>query len=177
MQEAWKDIKGYEGLYQVSNLGRVKSLERKVWSGTTFYTRSEKLLKQWKCRSHNRDFYLYVTLSKHGIHKNVGVHRLVAQAFISNPSNLPEVNHKDGNKTNNVISNLEFCTCKENQNHSWSVLRRKSNKTKAEILDKLISLYRKNKNDDIKDILKDLSNEYGIDIIVYEWNDGKDNRD
>ena len=102
--EIWKDIAGYEGLYQVSNLGRVKR----------YYKNSkEKILKP---RS-NKDGYLRVVLYKEGKSKQYLVHRLVAQAFIPNPDNKPQVNHKDEDKTNNKVENLEWMTCKENNNH------------------------------------------------------------
>lgn len=101
MNEIWKDIKDYEGLYQVSNLGRVKRVK------------AGKILKGFKITKG----YVGVRLSKNGIVSNKKIHRLVAQAFISNPESKPQVNHIDENKTNNVISNLEWSTAKENSNH------------------------------------------------------------
>lgn len=101
MEEIWKDIEGFEGLYQVSNLGRVKS----------FYT--NRILK---CSTHPQG-YLTVTLCKDSTKYTKKIHRLVAQAFIPNPDNKPEVNHIDENKTNNNLSNLEWSTRKENVNH------------------------------------------------------------
>lgn len=102
MKEIWKDIKDYEGHYQVSNLSRVKSIK----------FGKERILKQ-----HIRGGYYSVVLSKNGILKIFKVHRLVAQAFIPNPNNYKEVNHKDENKANNVVSNLEWCDRKYNQNY------------------------------------------------------------
>lgn len=104
MKEIWKDIKEYEGLYQVSNFGRIKSLPRK---GT--YAR---ILKP----STNKDGYLQVHLCKNGKLKTFLVHRLVAEAFLDNPNNLPQVNHKDENPQNNNVENLEFCSAKYNTN-------------------------------------------------------------
>jgi len=100
--EIWKDIKGYETLYQVSNLGRVKSLPK-------FY-QGERILKSRK----DRYGYLYIGLIKSKIKKSFKIHRLVAEAFISNPNNYPIVNHKDENKLNNKSKNLEWCTAEYN---------------------------------------------------------------
>lgn len=97
MNEIWKDIEGYEGLYQVSNLGRVKS--------------KRKMLKPIEGE------YKKVGLSKNGIQQTYYVHRLVAKTFISNPDNYTHVNHKDENKHNNLINNLEWCTNKYNINY------------------------------------------------------------
>ena len=111
--EIWKDIKGYEGYYQVSNFGRVKSIERKVnkWDGIR--TINERILKQ--NLSHNG--YYFVSLSKNGKRRTYRVNRLVAEAFIPNPDNLPQVNHKEENKLNNNVENLEWCTSKYNNNY------------------------------------------------------------
>lgn len=94
MKEIYKEIEGYEGLYEVSNLGNVKSLI------------SNKILKPIK----DKDCYLFVGLYQQGKLKHHRVHRLVAEAFIENPNNLTEINHKDENKQNNTIENLEWCT-------------------------------------------------------------------
>lgn len=101
--EIWKDIEGYEGLYQVSNEGRVKSF----WSG------KEKILKQHNCKG-----YLEVGLyKKEDKQKYKLIHRLVAETFIPNPNNLPQINHKDENKTNNSVDNLEWCSRSYNINY------------------------------------------------------------
>ena len=104
--ETWKTIAGYEGLYQVSNLGRVKSLNYN-------HTGIERILMSRK----NRGGYLYVNLHKDGQRKTITVHRLVATAFISNPRNLETINHKDEVKTNNTVSNLEWMSIKDNNNY------------------------------------------------------------
>ena len=101
MKEIWKDIKDYEGLYQVSNLGRVK----RITTG--------RVLKPLK----HANGYLMVKLSKNSIVYTKTVHRLVAEAFIPNPEHKSEINHIDENKTNNNVSNLEWMTRKENINH------------------------------------------------------------
>lgn len=100
--EQWKPVDGYEGLYEVSNLGRVKSL----------WFCNEKILKSQK----RKDGYLQVFLCRNGKIKNFLVHRLVATAFIQNPEGFKQVNHRDEDKTNNIVSNLEFCDAKYNIN-------------------------------------------------------------
>ena len=120
--EIWKDIKGYEGKYQVSNYGRVKSLNYR-------HTGNEKLLKPIL----QTDGYLYVSLCKPL--KRFSIHRLVAEAFIQNPDNLPEVNHKDENPTNNHVDNLEWCTNKYNINYG------SRNKRVSESLSKKVYQY------------------------------------
>nr|DAX05603.1 MAG TPA: homing endonuclease [Bacteriophage sp.] len=106
MVEIWKDIKNYEGLYQVSNLGRVKSFRN--WHG-----KSERILKF----NINSSGYYRACLSKNSKQKYFFVHRLVAQAFIDNPNNYSVVNHKDENPKNNNVENLEWCTFKYNMNY------------------------------------------------------------
>ena len=113
----WKDIKGYEGLYQISDTGVVKSLERKIFGKHPWNTgilRKEKILK---CTIDNVGYHA-ANLCKDTIQKRIRVHRLVAECFISNIENKPQVNHKDGNKLNNNIENLEWCTDRENKNHA-----------------------------------------------------------
>lgn len=111
MVEIWKDIKGYEGFYKISNLGNIKSLPR---NGTIKY---EKILKP-----NNVAGYYQVSLQKNGIVEHKKIHRLVAEAFIQNPKEKKEVNHIDGNKHNNSVDNLEWVTTSENQIHSKYVL-------------------------------------------------------
>ena len=105
-KEIWKDIEGYEGYYQISNMGRVKSLERTVWKGKGYRIVPERILKAGA----NGDGYLQVNLSKDDKVKQPLVHRLVAIAFCENPKGYTEVNHKDEDKTNNRAENLEWCS-------------------------------------------------------------------
>lgn len=101
-KEIWKDIEGFEGKYQISSMGKVKSL----WFG------KEKILKNIKT---DRG-YIVVSLYKEGKQKNYYIHRLVAQTFLPNPDNLPQVNHRNENKTDNRVDNLEYCDSKYNNN-------------------------------------------------------------
>jgi hypothetical protein len=119
-EEIWRDIIGYEGLYQVSNMGRVKSLERDVASKNgSKRTVREQILKS----NTNQDGYLQVSLYYSGKMKTFKIHRLVCEAFHENPKNKPCVNHIDENKTNNAASNLEWCTYEENNNHGTHTAR------------------------------------------------------
>lgn len=101
MMEEWKEIPGYEGLYEVSNKGNVRNVRRNT------------LLRLQKTKYGYIQVYLY----KNGIRTGLRVHRLVAQAFLLNTDNLPEVNHRDEDKTNNRVDNLEFCDRKYNVNY------------------------------------------------------------
>ena len=130
MNEQWKDVSGYEGLYQVSNLGNVKALEREVLGKDgKIYHYKERILKSF----YNDTGYLHVALHKNGKRKTCKVHRLVAQAFIPNPNNLPIINHRDENKSNNLYTNLEWCDHKYNTNYGTRTERwREHNKDKHE---------------------------------------------
>ena len=107
--EEWKDIKNYEGLYQISSLGRVKSLPKERNNGIN----NEIILKQ--CT--DKKGYKRVNLYKNKKSTRVLVHRLVAEAFLNNPNNYPLINHKDENPSNNKVENLEWCTYKYNNNY------------------------------------------------------------
>lgn len=114
--EIWKPVENYEGLYEVSNLGRIKSLERTVWNkGRGYYkTVPERTLKGVS----DKDSYLVVYLCKNGKSKTHKVHRLVAEAFIPNPNNLPLINHKNEDKTDNKVENLEWCSYSYNNTYN-----------------------------------------------------------
>lgn len=107
MEETWKDIKGYEGLYQVSSYGRIRSIRNNIIRKTTYAGKG----------------YKRINLIVGGKAKYYYIHRLVAEAFIPNKENKPFVNHKDTNILNNNFNNLEWCTCKENNNYKDHNLR------------------------------------------------------
>lgn len=132
--EFWEDVKGYEGLYKVSNLGRIKAINK-------YYRHTEKNLKQIT----RKDGYKQIGLFKNGIGKNFYVHKLVAEAFLdkNNFKYMPDenrvqidlkklqVNHKDENKTNNCIENLEWCTIKYNNNYGTLIERQRKAKNRV----------------------------------------------
>ena len=117
MEEIWKDVVGYEGLYQVSNLGRVKSLSHHCVVGWADFMSKEKILKQ----STNNGGYKYVWLHKDGSKKIFKIHRLVAIAFIPNPNGFKCINHRDENRENNCVFNLEWCTHSYNNSYGTRV--------------------------------------------------------
>lgn len=122
MIEEWRSIEGYEGLYEVSNTGQVRSLDRYVKTCYEAYKLHKgKILSPAK----DKNGYLKVHLCYNGKHNIIRVHRLVAQAFLPNPDNLPEVNHKDEDKTNNNVDNLEWCDRKYNNNYGTKIERQK----------------------------------------------------
>lgn len=114
MLEKWKDINGYRGMYQVSNKGRVKSLERRVECGKGYRDLHSKILKP-----NNSDGYLFVVLHKGNKRKQYYIHRLVALHFIDNTKNKPTINHIDGDKKNNKLVNLEWSSYSENTRHAY----------------------------------------------------------
>lgn len=121
----WKDIKGYEGFYQINEYGDIRSIDHIRKNGKNGkYVQKGKNLK-WRV---NTSGYKVLRLSKNGKVRNEFVHVLVAKTFIPNPYNLPQVNHKDENKLNSNVSNLEWCTNKYNQIYSLGKkVRRKDN--------------------------------------------------
>ena len=118
--EIWKEIKGYEGLYEVSSEGRVRSLDRRVYDKTHQCYRS---LKGVILVNRKGNYYYQVNLCKNGISKNCYVHRLVAETFLSNPDNKPEIDHINTNYLDNRVENLRFATHKENMNNPESVVK------------------------------------------------------
>lgn len=121
--EEWREIKGYEGRYEVSNMGNVRSIPRQIINSLG---RKRNLRSVLLKKNHMKSGYMMITL---GNGKNVLVHRLVAKAFIPNKECRPCVNHLDGNKGNNTVNNLQWVTYSENERHSYDVLGKKPNKS------------------------------------------------
>lgn len=127
MKEIWKPIKGYEGYYEVSNLGNLRSMERIVkCNGYPKQTKTSLLLPLI-----DRQGYYYIQLHKEGKVKTFKVHRLVAMAFLPNDNHYKYINHKDENKGNNCVENLEWCTAKYNINYGTGIQRRVAKQMKA----------------------------------------------
>lgn len=120
MKEEWKDIDGYEGLYQVSNLGRIKSIPHvvKTWRGSFISKEIVRTLAK------DRNGYLMIYLCKNGKKKYHSVHRIVAKAFVANPHNYSVVNHINEDKSDNRVENLEWCDAKYNINYGTCIERR-----------------------------------------------------
>lgn len=131
MQETWKDIPNYEGLYQASNLGRIKGLRRYKQNHSKLQLVEEKIIKQY-VNKHNG--YVYAVLCKDGKEKNCRVHKLIATAFIPNPENKKTINHIDGNKANNRVDNLEWATNQENIMHAIETGLASTDRNKIAIL-------------------------------------------
>ena len=153
MREVFEDLKGYEDSYQISDFGRIFTKRRLV--GNQIYYGRELIPKITK------DGYLKVTLCKNGKSKKFYLHRLVALQFIDNNTNLPQVNHKDGNKLNNIVTNLEWCTKIENQNHAvrTGLMQRGQDRPSAKLTEEqVLEIYK------LKGILKsqDIANKYNV---------------
>jgi hypothetical protein len=116
--EVWKTIKGFENYYEVSSLGRVRGVDRVVNHKTSFFLNlKSKLIKPYL----NKNGYLFVNITKKSKSFNKSVHRLVCETFLENQHNKKDVNHIDGNKLNNEIKNLEWCTRSENLIHAYNI--------------------------------------------------------
>lgn len=142
--ETWKPVVGYEGLYEVSDLGRVRSLDREITTERGGRPFRYKMKGQIVIPHERRHGYLAVCLygkeSKNGRFSQKSVHRMVAEAFLPNPNGYSEVNHLDENKQNNVLSNLEWCNHKENCHHGTAIERRAAkfrNGPKSKAVDQL----------------------------------------
>lgn len=154
--EVWKDVKGYENLYEVSNLGRVKSKDR-----FTTGNRNRKLKGKILIQCKNNLGYCIVYLCKDGKPKTTRVHRIVAGAFIENPTNKPYINHKDGNPQNNNVDNLEWCTQKENIHHAFKTGLVKRHGKLAEYDEYILKTYKKySKHNNFRTIARELGVEW-----------------
>lgn len=128
--EEWRDIKGYEGLYQVSNLGKVRSLDRYVnYNDGTIHLHKGRMLDPIEIK----DKYLGVCLSKNNKRNIRSIHRLVMKTFLPNPDNLPQVNHINTCKWDNAIWNLEWCDAKKNNNNPFTIAKRINGKLSRKI--------------------------------------------
>lgn len=125
MLEQWKEISGYSGIYEISDQGNVRSMDRMTWNGKAYHKTKGKPVRQFL--SCERVKYYYVALCKDSKYKQISVHRLVALNFIPNPENKKYVGHKDSNSLNNHVDNLEWCTAKENE-----AIKRKNHPQKGE---------------------------------------------
>lgn len=162
--EIYKDIKGYEGIYQISNLGNIRSLNYNKF----------RILKLKNDRG-----YFTVCLCKQNIKKQHSVHRLVANTFIYNLQNKPQVNHINGIKTDNNINNLEWCTCKENIIHSWKSGLSKTNEDRLKkVIDKnsikVINIITNEIFSSIKEA--SLKSDYNEKSLGYQINKSKNNK-
>jgi hypothetical protein len=139
--EEWKDIKDYEGFYQVSNLGRVRSIDRvverirQVGNGPIRVKLDNRKGKIMSITISSTTGYSQLSLAKDGISKCVQVHKLVAESFISNPDNKSQVNHIDYDRSNNLVSNLEWVSCVENLRHSIPNMRYDNILNESQVID------------------------------------------
>lgn len=126
--EIWKEIKGYEGIYEISSYGNIRSIDRYI-----YYKNGRKQFYKGCLLSPviGKRGYVIANLNKNNKGNKVPIHRLVAKAFIPNPNNLSEVNHKDEDKTNNKVENLEWCDRKYNMNYGTLLERAVANKSKG----------------------------------------------
>lgn len=151
--DIWMDIDGYEGYYQISNLDKVRSLERRIKN----YPSGTRVMKAMPIKTRiNTTGYLTVDLSKEGDARRYKVHRLKATAFIPNPNNYPEINHMDGNKLNNRLSNLEWCTSSQNRIHAYKEGLKPSKLSKGDV-DEIIKVYPSK-------TLKELGTQYNVTL-------------
>ena len=138
--EIWKPVKGYEGLYEVSNMGNIRSVDRYVMNGNRCCLLKGKLKKAYLISTG----YLMVDLCKNGQRTHYLIHRLLAEAFIPNPNNLPCIDHINTIKTDNRVENLRWCSYKENSNNP---LTREHNKNRPkEVYEKILATKRKNQS-------------------------------
>ena len=156
MIEEWRPIEGYEGLYEVSNTGRVRSLDMYV-KGKGYRLHKGKVLSPAK----NKNGYLKVNLHCNGKRKTITVHRLVAEAFIPNSDNLTQVNHRDEDKTNNNVENLEWCDVKYNLSYGTARIRERDTKIQKGLCTGLSRKeYRKQYVENNRDKIREINRRY-----------------
>lgn len=158
MIEEWRPIVGYEGLYEVSSYGRVRSLDR--YDNRNCF-RKGKVLSPAK----DKNGYLKVVLNCNGKCKTTNVHRLVAQAFLTNPDNLPQVNHKNDDKSDNRVENLEMCNAKYNLSYGTARIRERDTKMKngwwtGLSKEEWRKKYKEKNREKIKEYMKEYSHSY-----------------
>lgn len=171
-EETWKDVFGFEGLYKVSNLGNILRLPKttsRISHGDIFY--GAKILST---DSLDKDGYVKTALRKDGKRYYLRVHRLVAEAFLENPDNLPVVNHKNGIKNDNRLINLEWCTISENTKHAFDELGRKGHSGGT---NRPVAMINKDTNRVIKvfDSIKEASIYLGLKGSTSVWQALQDN--
>jgi hypothetical protein len=175
MKEIWKDVAGFEGRYQISNIGRFKSVSRKIWNGHGYFISKEKMLKGWLDSAGYKRINIYKNKIKHVYM----LHRLVALNFIENIKEKPDINHKDGNKLNNHVNNLEWVTKSENTIHAWKTGLAKPHEVSVEQRMSCSKLNKKNKYKKKKRYSKKLLNNKNFkavkrklkkDSIIYTFN-------
>lgn len=163
--EKWKPIPDYENLYEVSSYGRVKSLEKYRYNNGGKQLLKERILRP----INNGNGYFMVRLYKNKTNKYYLIHRLVAEAFIPNPDNLPMINHRDEDKTNNVADNLEWCDAKYNSNYGTAIERTINTKIEKGYYNKELcfldskerkKLYNKQYKQEHKELHKEYMREY-----------------
>ena len=168
MSEIWKDINGFEGYYQVSNLGRVKSIERVIEYLSYGKKKTKKICEKIFKPQFNKSGYYMVNLSVNNMHYPKQIHRLVAEAFIPNPDNKPQVDHINTIRTDNRVENLRWCTQQENTDNPLSKAKHKeyysehigSNHHCAR---KIIQFTADNELLDVYDCIKDASEKLNVD--------------
>ena len=166
--EEWKNVIGYEGLYEVSNTGQVRSLDRYVkYSNGRIHLHKGKVLSPVK----DKYGYLTVVLSCNGKQKTIKIHRLVAQAFLPNPDNLPQVNHRDEVKLNNCVDNLEWCSAKYNLSYGTARIRERDTKIKNGYYTGLSKEeYRKKWCQENKDKIREINRRYYLNRKMIQNN-------
>ncbi len=168
MEEVWKDIENHSGIYQISNLGSVKRVGRIIIrADNKLYPVEQCILKHQV----DKAGYHRLCLRTDGKQRYFSVHRLVAYAFISNPNNYLEVNHLDGNKSNNQVSNLEWCTRSMNKIHSYRVLGQKKRRSKIppEIMNEIKLRYSNLKSYKQVGLLYNISNVHVKRIVSNQY--------